>query len=239
VKRVAIVTGGSSGIGLETGKLLSLQGFTVILAARRESRLRKIVDAHRDSVPLEFFTCDTGDEESVKSLFHYAREKHGQADVLVNSAGLGYKGAIDEMPASHFDEMMHTNVRGVYLCIKYVVPLMKERQKGHIVNISSGAGKNGIASMAGYCASKFAVMGMTESLALELKPFNIKVSVVCPGSTNTDFQFVMNGAHPSEEARKQMIQPEDIARTVLHIVSAPESCWVYEVTTRAFLKNRI
>ncbi|MGV8123465.1 MAG: SDR family oxidoreductase [Candidatus Xenobiia bacterium LiM19] len=238
MKKIAIVTGGSSGIGLETGKLLSRQGFTVILAARRESKLREIADAHRDGTPLEFLACDVSDEDSVTAFVQQVKERHGQADVLINSAGIGYRGAIDELPTSRFDEMMHTNVRGVYLCTKHIVPLMKDRQRGHIVNISSGAGKNGIANMAGYCASKFALMGLSESLALEFKPFNIKVSVICPGSTNTDFHLVMNGAHPGEEARQLMIQPEDIARTVLHIITAPESCWVYEVTTRAFLKGR-
>ncbi len=237
-KKVAIVTGGSSGIGLETGKLFSRHGFTVILVARRESRLREIAAAWREGTPLEFLTCDVGDEESVTALAGQVKERHGQVDVLINNAGLGYRGAIDEMPTSRFDEMMRTNVRGAYICTKHIVPLMKERQRGHIVNISSGAGKNGIAGLAGYCASKFALMGLSESLALELKPFNIRVSVICPGSTNTDFHLVMNGAYSSEEARQTMIQPEDIAGTVLHIVTAQEGYWIYEVTTRAFLKGR-
>jgi 3-oxoacyl-[acyl-carrier protein] reductase len=237
-RQVAVVTGGSSGIGLETGRLLSRKGFTAILVARRESLLRELVESHQEGSPMEYIACDVGDEGSVTAAVQKVKERHGRIDVLVNGAGLGLKGAVDEMPTDRFDEMMRTNVRGAYLWIRHAVPLMKKRQRGHIVNISSGAGKNGIAGMAGYCASKFALQGLSESLALELKPFNIKVSVICPGSTNTGFHLVMHGVEPAEEVRKTMIQPQDVAETVYHLVSAPEGYWIYEVTTRAFLKGR-
>jgi 3-oxoacyl-[acyl-carrier protein] reductase len=100
---------------------------------------------------------------------------------------LGYKVPVEDMTVEQFDEMMNTNIKGVFLMTRYVLPYMKTRKEGYIINISSGAGRNGIANMSGYCASKFALMGFTESVALEAKPFNVRVSVLCPGSTSSEF----------------------------------------------------
>ena len=141
------------------------------------------------------------------------------------------------MPLEKFDEMMNTNVRGVFLMTKYVLPHMKKEKDGYIINISSGAGKNGIAGMAGYCASKFALMGFTQSVALEAKPFDVRVSVICPGSTNSEFHEKI-GSFPDEKKREDMIQSEDIADTIYHMVIQPKRYWIFEVVTRGFLMGR-
>jgi 3-oxoacyl-[acyl-carrier protein] reductase len=238
IDRVALITGGSSGIGLATGRLFASKGAHVVLVARRESPLKEAVDSIiHEGGRAAYYCGDIGSEEDVRAITDAIIGKHGTIDVLINNAGIGIPGAFEELPTDCFDRMMKTNVRGSYLCTKYALASMKREKRGHIIFISSGAGKNGIAHFSAYCASKFAIMGMAESLALEAKPFNIKVSVLCPGSTNTEFDHSMPTPH-SEETRKTLIQPQDIAEILHQIVTLPDTCWIYEVTTRAFLKGR-
>lgn len=235
--KVAIVTGGSSGIGLCTGHVLARNGATSVLVARRESVLREAVESILSKGwSAEYYAADVGQEDDVAGVIEGVIRKFGKIDILVNNAGLGYRGAIDELPVAFFDEMMRTNVRGAYLFTRYALQFMKKQKSGYIVYISSGAGKNGIAELSGYCASKFAIMGLSESVALEAKPFNVKVSILCPGSTNTEFH--RNMTPPLEESQRVMIQPEDIAETIFHMVTTPDTYWIYEVNTRAFLKGR-
>ncbi|HPZ08186.1 MAG TPA: SDR family oxidoreductase [Candidatus Eremiobacteraeota bacterium] len=236
--KVVIITGASSGIGKSTARLFSSEGATVIAISRDKSKLDKVKEEfQKDGLKLEVFSCDISKEDEVKALIESVIETSGKIDILINNAGLGYRTPVEEMSAEQFDTMMNTNIRGVFLITKYVLPNMKKRKDGYIINISSGAGRNGIANMSGYCASKFALMGFTESVALEVKPYDIRVSVLCPGSTSTEFHENI-GSHPDEAAREAMIQPEDIAGTIYHMVTQPKRYWVFEVVTRAFLTGR-
>jgi 3-oxoacyl-[acyl-carrier protein] reductase len=236
--KVAIITGASSGLGAATASALAREGAVSVLIARRESALKEMVERIRkDGHEAAYFAGDAGEEEDAARIVREVEKRYGRIDVLVNNAGVGYRGLIEDLEVSRFDEMMKTNVRGSYLSTKYALPVMKERKSGYIIYISSGAGKNGIAEMSGYCASKFALMGLSESVALEAKPFDVKVSVICPGSTNTEFHGRI-GSEPTEESRAAMIQPEDIAETIVHLLVTPGRYWVFEVTTRAFLKGR-
>jgi len=235
--KTAVITGGSSGIGRAAGIRFAAEGYRVILTARHEENLKEVCRAAGRRENLLYQAADIGKEEDVESLFNFVASSSGSLDVLINNAGVGFPGALEELSPERFDEMMKTNVRGSYLCTRAAIPLMKKKGSGHIVFVSSGAGKNGIAGLSGYCASKFAVMGLAESLALEAKLYNVKVSVLCPGSTNSEFHRNM-GKEPSDEARQAMIQPEDLAATLYHMVTQPPSHWIYEVTARAFLKGR-
>ncbi|MFP4499156.1 MAG: SDR family oxidoreductase, partial [Vulcanimicrobiota bacterium] len=123
------------------------------------------------------------------------------------------------------------------LMCRYIYPHMKKKKDGFILNISSGAGKNGIPNMAGYCASKFAVAGFSEALALEAKPNDVRVSVLYPGSINTGFHEKI-GAEPPNQKKQAMMQPEDIAGTVYHTVIQPRRYWVFEIVMRAFYMGR-
>lgn len=236
--KVAIVTGASSGMGAAIAGALAQNGASSVLVARRESSLKEIVERIRkDGHEASYFTGDVGEEDDAARIVQEVEKRHGRIDILVNNAGVGYRGPVEALDVSRFDEMMKTNVRGSFLFTKYALTVMKGQKSGYIIYISSGAGRNGIAEMSGYCASKFAIMGLSESVALEAKPFDVKVSVICPGSTNSEFHGRI-GSTPTEESRAAMIQPEDIAETVLHLLSTPDRYWVYEVTARAFLKGR-
>jgi len=236
--RVIVITGASTGIGKETAGLFAGKGAITIAISRNIEKLQKTKDElEKDGGKLNIYACDVSKDKEVKSLVANIIETYGTIDILINNAGLGYKVPVEDMTVEQFDEMMNTNIKGVFLMTRYVLPYMKARKEGYIINISSGAGRNGIAGMSGYCASKFALMGFTESVALEAKPFNVRVSVLCPGSTSSEFHQNI-GANPDKTAREAMIQPEDIAETIHHMVIQPERYWIFEVVTRAFMAGR-
>lgn len=235
--KVVVVTGGSSGLGRAMGRIFAAEGARVVLIARNEAKLAQVVEEmYAEGYSAEYMTADVACEEDVSRVVGRIEAKFGRVDVLINNAGIGYTGNVDETDMGKFDEIMNTNVRGVFLFCKYIIPIMKQQKDGYIVNISSGAGKNGIPGMAAYCASKFAVAGFSEALAQEVRNHNIRVSVVYPGSINTDFHLRFSGPK-DEETKKIMMQPEEIAQTVLHIVSQPHRYWIFDVTMRAFLRG--
>ena len=236
--KVILITGVSAGIGKETARLFARKEAITIGAARTVSKLKQIRDEFKkEGLNLHILNCDVSKEKDVKEMTEKIYQDYGKIDVLINNAGTGYRGPVEKMEVEQFDSLMNTNIRGVFLLTKYVLPRMKQKKDGFIINISSGAGRNGIANMAAYCASKFALMGFTESVALEAKPYDVKVSVICPGSTNTEFHEKI-GSHPDEEKRKLMIQSEDIAETIYHMVESPKRYWIYEVVTRGFFMGR-
>jgi short-subunit dehydrogenase len=235
--KVAVITGGSSGLGKAMGEVFAREGAEVILIARNAERLvHAKEELSQKGYKVNCMTADAGKEDDVAGVIANIREKYGKIDILINNAGIGYTGSVDETDTVKFDEIMNTNVRGVFLFCKYIIPIMKQQKDGYIVNISSGAGKSGIPNMAAYCASKFAVAGFSEALAQEVRNHNIRVSVVYPGSINTDFHLRFSGAK-DEETKKNMMQPGEIAETVLHIVSQPHRYWIFDVTMRAFLRG--
>ncbi|MCE1247290.1 MAG: SDR family oxidoreductase [Firmicutes bacterium] len=235
--KVVLITGGSSGLGKAMGEAFAAEGARVVLTARNEEKLAKTVEEISEKGYFaEYMIADSGNEQDVARVAENILKKYGRVDVLINNAGVGYTGNVDETDVEKFDEIMSTNVKGVFLFCKYIIPSMKQQKDGYIVNISSGAGKNGIPGMAAYCASKFAVAGFSEALAQEVRNHNVRVSVVYPGSINTDFHLRFSGPK-DEETKMIMMQPQDIAQTVLHIVSQPHRYWIFDVTMRAFLRG--
>jgi NAD(P)-dependent dehydrogenase (short-subunit alcohol dehydrogenase family) len=151
----------------------------------------------------------------------------GRADILVNNAGIGnFSGPLHEMPPDQWDAVLNTNLRGVYYCIRAFAPLMVRARGGHIVNISSLAGKNALPGGAAYAASKWGLNGLTYSVAEELRGHNVRVAVVCPGSVNTDLS-----PHAGKDAGK-MLQPEDVAHVVAMLVTQAPQSFASEVLLR-------
>ncbi len=179
---VALVTGTSSGIGLATAVALARAGNTVAATMRNldgSAEIRKITA--EETLPIHLAALDVNDGASVREAFAKVVLEHGPIDILVNNAGVPGGGAIEETPVEVFREVMETNYFGALRCIKEVVPGMRERRRGTIVNVTSVAGRNASAPMASYAASKWALEALSECLAQEMRAFNVRVAIVEPG----------------------------------------------------------
>lgn len=179
---LALVTGSNSGIGLATAVSLARARHTVVAAMRnlaRGAEIRKI--AAQEKLPIHLATLDVDDDASVRAAFSEVVAQHGPVEVLVNNAGIGGGGAIEETPLDSFRQVMETNFFGAVRCIQAVVPGMRERRRGAIVNVSSVAGRIASAAQASYAASKWALEAVSECLAQEMRAFNVRVAIVEPG----------------------------------------------------------
>src|SRR5438067_13661631 len=227
-EQVAVVTGAGRGIGAAIARKLAGLGAVVILCGRKREPLESTAgEIRRDDGQAEVLPCDVTDLSSVEAAAQRIDKTHGRADILVNNAGIGgFGGALHEMLPESWDAVLNTNLRGVYYCIRSFAPMMMRARSGHIVNISSLAGKNPLPNGAAYAASKWGLNGLSYSVGEELRAYNIRVSVVCPGSTNTDLS-----PHEGKNTSK-MLQPEDVAHVVGMLVQQTPQSFVSEVLIR-------
>lgn len=222
-KKICIITGASKGIGRACAIKFLDSGYTVINASRSNTNPIK-----NDNYL--FIKTDVSKEADVKSLITKVLKKFKRVDVLVNNSGFGKFANLVDSKTKDFDEMFAVNVRGMYLCIRYVLKSMLKNERGTIINISSIAGKNGIQSASIYSATKHAVMGLTQSLMAEVRQKNIRVIAVCPGSVDTNFFD-----HPGtilNSSRDTILAAEDVAETILMAVNLPERATVSEIEVR-------
>jgi NADP-dependent 3-hydroxy acid dehydrogenase YdfG len=229
---VAVVTGASSGLGTHFSTALVDRGAEVYGLARSEDKLASVQATLGDA--FHPVSCDVRDEEAVAGAFDTVREEAGRIDVLINNAGLGQFGPVDDLETDAFDVQMETNVRGVFLCTREAVPTMREQNEasgfgGHIVNVASIAGLLGNPNISAYNASKFAVRGFSESLMKELRDDGIRVTCIYPGSVETDF-FDVAGVEMTDHPLK----PEDVSDTVMHVLEAPDNHLISELVVRPF-----
>ena len=218
--RCAIVTGGSSGIGKAVAKLLARRGANVFLIARREQPLRTAVEELRQEFgdgPQRFgcFRADVAQLAAVEQAVGLAEAECGPAAVLVNSAGCVNPGYVERLPISSMETELKVNYLGVVYTIKQVLDGMMARRCGWILNVASLGGLKGIFGYTGYCGSKFAVVGFSEALRSELRPYGVKVSVLCPPDVDTPMFENENKAKPTETMRisegAKLMQPDDVA----------------------------
>jgi NAD(P)-dependent dehydrogenase (short-subunit alcohol dehydrogenase family) len=217
--KVAIVTGGTKGIGRGIAEALVRENVNVCISARSGN---EIVETVRDLRALgkgsvTGIVCDVRIHVQIKSLLELTVLEFGGLDVLVNNAGIGVFGTIEEMSPEDFRAVLETNLFGVFYCCHEAIPLMKQRGGGYIINISSLAGANPHPRMAAYNASKFGLNGFSEALMQEVRHDGIKVSYIMPGSVNTEF----GGDSPSDRNAWQL-QPSDIARVVIDLLHHDE-----------------
>lgn len=213
---VVMITGGGTGIGRATALLFAERGARVIVCGRRLEPLTETVRLieQRGGNALAVPT-DVRDEEQVRAMVDMVLKRFGRVDVLVNNAGVAIARPIVETTEEEWDEMLDTNLKGIFLCCKAVLPKMVEACNRIIVNVSSILGKTGMANFGAYSASKFGVIGLTQALADELKPRGIRIYAVCPGSTYTDLHRNIVG----EEMAKVAMPPEKIAAKVIGLVT--------------------
>jgi NAD(P)-dependent dehydrogenase (short-subunit alcohol dehydrogenase family) len=187
-KVVAVVTGSSSGIGFETSLLLAKNGFFTYATMRNVDKSNKIVDLKlKEKLPLEVLKLDVTDDKSVKEAIEKIADEQGTVDVLVNNAGYALVGPLEELSIQEFKEQFETNVFGAIRVTQAVLPIMRKQRHGTIVNISSVAGRMGFPLTSAYVSSKFALEGLSESMAYEIDQFGTKVILIEPGVIKTNF----------------------------------------------------
>ncbi|UCS93723.1 SDR family oxidoreductase [Echinicola marina] len=217
----AIVTGVSRGIGLEVVKLLLEKGMHVAGWGRTPPRL--------ENPNFHFISCDVSDEVSVDDAYNETKRILGEdIRVLVNNAGFGVSGNLEEMDSKDWRAMFDTNVHGIFYVSKRVVPNMKMQDEGHILNVASIAGLNGVAKFAGYCGTKHAVRGISHAMYMELRDFGIKVSTIYPGSVQTNFFDDIEGMN----AHENMMRPEDVASTMVQTLETHPNYFIADVECR-------
>src|SRR6266566_6585658 len=222
--QVAVVTGAGRGIGRAIAVELGKLGARVALAARSRSELEDTARTIGSAATV--CPTDVRKKEELQRLFEQVSAGIGPVDILVNAAGIAVFGPVLEFGDEDFDNLIETNLRGIFFACRFVLPSMIQRKSGHIINIASIAGKVGSANRAVYCASKFGVVGFTESLAEEVRQHGIRVSVVCPGSTDTQFS-----GHAGK-TREWMLRPEDVAHAVRMLVTQEPNSFISEVIMR-------
>lgn len=186
--KVILVTGASGGIGKATALELARRGARLMLASRRVVALSAVEqEIVRNGGVAKFMAVDLRVEEDIRHLVWRTHEEFGRLDVLVNNAAVGFFGSVEKTPLQDADELLNLNFRAPLIAIQEALPIMRRQGSGHIVNISSVAGRRGLPMSGMYCATKFAMVGLSESLRVELKSTGIRVSVVYPSSTETDF----------------------------------------------------
>jgi 3-oxoacyl-[acyl-carrier protein] reductase len=222
-QKVAVVTGGGHGIGAAIARKLAAMGATTVICGRNRARLEQTAG----EIPCESLVCDVSDWNSVAGLAERIKQTFGRLDILVNNAGIsGFGGPLHTVPLENWDAVFNTNLRGVFYTVRAFVPLMIAGGGGDIINISSISGKNPLPNGAAYAASKWGLNGLSYSLAEELRGHKIRVSVISPGSTNTELS-----PHEGKDPRK-MLQPEDVAHVVEMMVTQSGQSFASEVVLR-------
>ena len=226
--QVAVVTGAGRGIGAAIARRLANLGASVVLCGRSMGPLQETASQiAADGCKAKVMQCDVSSLESVQALARFVEQDFGRTDILVNNAGVGsFAAPLHELTPEDWEKVLNTNLRGVYYCIRSFAPVMIRAKTGHIVNISSLAGKNALPNGAAYAASKWGLNGLTYSVAEELRPHNIRVSVVCPGSVDTELS-----PHAGKDPNK-MLQPDDVAHVVEMLVTQSSQSFASEVLLR-------
>ena len=224
--KVAIVTGASKGIGKTIAIGFGKMKLQTILIGRNSEDLKNVADdiSKEGGTQPVLFSVDITDSKKVKETVAEVAEKFGRIDILVNNAGIHFGGSLD-LPEQDFKTMLETNLVAQLVFAKEVVPVMRKQQSGYIFNVSSRSGKVGFSGSGGYSASKFGLLGLSESLYRELTPQGIKVTALCPAWVNT--QMARQAGTPLDA--EEMIQPEDLFETIRWLLNLSPGACVKEV----------
>lgn len=226
--KIALITGGGRGIGAAIARKLASLGASVVICGRNRADLENTAaDIVKRGAQCQSHSCDLTSLEQVEDLAHSVQQRFGALDILVNNAGIaGFGAPLHKLPPAEWDKVLNTNLRAVYYCIRAFAPAMIDKRSGDIINISSIAGKNPLPNGAVYSASKWGLNGLSYSVAEELRQYNIRVTVVCPGSVHTDLS-----PHAGKDPNR-MLQPDDVAHVVEMLVTQQPRSFVSEVILR-------
>jgi NADP-dependent 3-hydroxy acid dehydrogenase YdfG len=235
--KVAIITGASSGLGEATAKILSAQGATVVLGARRKDRIQALAkELTAGGGKARAVATDVADRQQVKNLVDAAVEAYGRIDVMINNAGLMPQALLERLQVDEWERMIDVNLKGVLYGIAAALPIMKQQKSGHFINVSSVAGHKVGPGFAVYSATKFAVRALTEGLRQEVKPYNIRATVISPGAIATELPNSVTDPEAADRIRKfyaaSAIPADSFARTVAFAISQPDEVDINEIVFR-------
>ncbi|MFB5189904.1 3-ketoacyl-ACP reductase [Alicyclobacillus fastidiosus] len=224
-KKVALITGAGKGIGRAIAERLAQEGVHVGLIARTQSDLEDAA-AHITSsygVKVAIAAVDITDRQAVEAAVEKLHKELGAVDILVNNAGIAQFGKVVDMPPEVWEQIIRVNLLGTYYVTRAVLPLMIEQNSGNIINISSTAGERASATTSAYSASKFALMGFTESLMQEVRKNNIRVTALAPSTVNTELAANAGLKIGDED---HMMQPEDVSQLLVDVLKLPQRVFV-------------
>jgi NADP-dependent 3-hydroxy acid dehydrogenase YdfG len=235
--QVVIITGASSGIGEETAKELSAKGAKLVLADRREDRLKELADkVNNDGGNAIYKPTDVTSYEEMEELAAYAQKEFGQIDAIVNNAGLMPLSYLNKQKIKEWDQMIDVNIKGVLYGISAVLPHMRERKQGHIINISSVAGHVVFPGSAVYSGTKFAVRAITDGLRMEESADSkIRATIISPGAVSTELTSTITDEDVKggvEDLYQEAITPDSIARTIRYALEEPAEIAINEIVVR-------
>ncbi|MCX8053643.1 MAG: SDR family oxidoreductase [Armatimonadetes bacterium] len=232
---VAFITGASKGIGRAIAEIFAREGALVAAAARSEGEIkelcRKIADAGGKAIGIKL---DLRSEESVKNAVAMAQSELGPIDILVNNAGVLRLSKIVDTPTEVWDDLMDTNVRGVFLTCREVLPSMIGRKKGRIINIGSMAGRRGYEEQGAYCASKHALVGLSKVLSIETQKHGIRVHMLSPGGVLTELSRELRASRGESEDSTEWMTVDEIARAALYLCTQDGAAMTDELILRRF-----
>src|SRR3954447_4725025 len=237
--RVAVVTGASSGIGEATARALAREGFAVSLAARREERIRELADEISSGGGKALaIPTDVSDEQEARRLIETTKGELGAVDALINNAVVMLLGPILGAEVEHWQRMVNVNVLGLMYCTHAALPIMQEQGSGHIVNVSSVAGRVARMGSGVYNATKWGVGAFSESLRQEALFYNVRVTIIEPGYVDTELQghnelpIVVETMEKNRQEIGKVLEADDIANAILYAVQQPEHVSINEVLVR-------
>jgi NAD(P)-dependent dehydrogenase (short-subunit alcohol dehydrogenase family) len=225
INQTAIVTGGGRGIGRETAILLSKRGLNVVLCSRTQRELDSTVEEIKQMTKTSSaaddrvigIECDVSNSLEVDHLIKSTIDKFKSIEILINNAGIVYVKKLIDTSEDEWDRTIDINLKGSFLCTRAALPFMINNRSGVIINVSSGAGKTGFPDISVYCASKFGVIGLTESVAWEVANYNIRVMAICPGEVDTKMQQNVDQYYYKKN-RHTMLQPKDVAEKIAEMI---------------------
>ena len=235
--KTVVITGASSGLGEATARLLSAQGASVVLGARRVERIQSLANELTGNGGKALaIPTDVTDYDRVKKLVDAAVQAYGRIDVMINNAGLMPQSPLERLKIDDWNQMIDVNIKGVLYGIAAALPHMKAQKSGHIINVSSVAGHKVHPNSAVYAATKHAVRAISEGLRMEVKPYNIRTTVISPGAVDTELPNSVTEPDIAEIVRKaheRAIPADTFARAVAYAMSQPEDVDINEILFRS------
>jgi NADP-dependent 3-hydroxy acid dehydrogenase YdfG len=235
--KVVVITGASSGLGAATARGLSAQGARVVLGARRQDRIQSLAEeltSHGGKAIA--VTMDVSDRAQVKRLVDAAVQAYGRIDVMINNAGLMPQAPLERLMVDEWDRMIDVNIKGVLYGIAAALPYMKQQKSGHFINVSSVAGHKVGPGFAVYAATKHAVLALSEGLRQEVKPYNIRTTVISPGAVATELPDSVTDPDTAARVRafyaEAAIPADSFARAVAFAISQPDDVDINEILFR-------